>query len=381
MNRISAPLLAAAALLHAPAALAAEDTPKEESRLELGSLRLKLSGVLYALWAIDLEAANPDSPSPNGANRFEITRAYINVEPQITENISLRITPDITRVSGTEGNIDGSLALRLKYAYAQFANVAPGLNVKAGIQQNAWIDFEDTIWGYRVLGPSALEFFTGVASADLGLGAIGKHAGGAIDYQATVFNGEGYSKAEQTNREAAKYKEVAGRLTMTPFAESPDKNLQRLKFSFFTQYGIQRSVEDHHVERIRMLASATYQHRLFTLGASGGPTWDGKVGEGGEVTNQQGLLVSTFAWVDLPLNLRPLVRFDWFDPDVDTSPSDPGEESSTGYRTRLIAGLAYRFSDKVQVIADYQDYGFQEPENAPANLAGKVFFVHLEAKY
>lgn len=379
MNRISALLVAAATLLASPLALA-QTSEKEDgrvssemrdNRLEIGGLKLKLSGVIFALWGIDLEEANPTSPSPNGANRFDLTRAYINIESQISETISLRLTPDITRISGTEGNIDGSLAFRVKYAYARFSNVLPGVGVKAGVQETAWIGFEDSIWGYRVLGPAALEFFTGVASADIGVGVEGKHLNGLLEYQATVMNGEGYSRSEQRDREAAKYKEVAGRVTFAPFAPGGGP-FKGLKLSAFSQYGISRSVDDQHVERIRAMAMASLQHSLFTVGVSGGPTWDGQLDELGQVSNRQGFLISNFGWVNLPLQLRAIARYDWYDPDVD---------DSDDARNRLIAGLAYRFNDKVQVIADYQSYGFQDSLEAPENLAGKVFFLHLEAKY
>lgn len=379
MNRISALLVASATLLASPLAFAqtseVEDNPisteAKDPRLEIGGLKLKLSGVIFALWGIDLEEANPNAPSPNGANRFDLTRAYINIESQISETISLRLTPDITRVSGTDGNIDGSLALRIKYAYARFSDVLPGVGVKAGVQETPWIGFEDSVWGYRVLGPAALEFFTGVSSADLGVGVEGKHLEGLLEYQVVLANGEGYSRAESRDREAAKYKEVGARITFAPLAPGGGA-FKNLKFSAFSQYGINRSVDDQHVERIRALAAATLQHSLFTAGVSAGPTWDGQVDELGDVSNRQGLLVSSFGHVNLPLQLRAIARYDWYDPDVDTS-----DDASS----RLIAGLAYRFNDKVQVIADYQAYGYQDSQKAPENLAGKVFFVHLEAKY
>lgn len=355
--------------------------PTDEKLLFKG-LQLKMSGVIFAFWGYDLDNANPDAPSPDGANRFEITRAYINVEPHVSDKIWLRITPDITRVSGTEGNIDGNLDLRLKYAYAQFDDVGlKGLSIKGGLQQTAYIDFEDSVWGYRVLNNSAYEFFTGNSSSDLGVGAIGKHLDGLLEYQLVLSNGEGYTRPERSGRDAGKYKDLGARVTIAPFATAPSKLINSLKVTGFAQYGILQKVADRDLERIRTLATLTWQPEFLTLGVSAGPTWEDVVLGDGTVDRQNGVLFSSFGWVNLPLNLRALARYDWYDANLDSSPDEDPADTTPGSRSRVIAGLAYRFNDMVQVIGDYQFFGYEKPENLPDSVVGEALFVHLEAKY
>src|SRR5690606_27720264 len=63
-------------------------SPPAESNLLLkllDGLRLEITGVLFAFWSIDVEQANPDLPSPNGANRFDLSRAFVDISPQISE--------------------------------------------------------------------------------------------------------------------------------------------------------------------------------------------------------------------------------------------------------------------------------------------------------
>lgn len=348
--------------------------------LAMKSLKLKLSGVLYASWGIDVAGANPDtSDRVAGNNRFDVTRAYFNIEPQITKNITLRITPDVTRIQGTEGNVDGSLAFRLKYAYAQFNEVAPGLALKAGMQHTAYIDFEDSLWKYRVLGPSAYEFFTRKASADLGVGAIGRHLDGLLEYQVVLSNGEGYTRAE---RSAAypegdgKYKEVGARVTLAPFARNDDA-LKGLKLTGFGQYGFTRSAridgEREHLATSRVLGLASYEHPFFTVAAGYGVTGDDALSddEVPALEEASGSLLTTFGYVNLPANLRVLGRFDSFDPNGDEDDDE---------RTRVIGGLAYLFSDMVQVVGDWQHFGYANEDQEP-DVVGDQFFVHLEAKY
>ncbi len=390
-----APLLAAAQTVPpspapAPATTPAPEQPEpaaaESTPLSMKSLKLKLSGVLFASWGIDLAGANPEADGEvAGNNRFDVTRAYVNVEPQLTEHISLRITPDITRVSGTGGNVDGNLAFRLKYAYAQFDEIVPGLAVKAGLQQTAYLDFEDSLWKYRVLGSSAYEFFTGKPSSDFGIGVVGAHLDGLLAYQVVLANGEGYTKAERAPAYPngnGKYKELGARVTVAPFAGDRGP-LRGLRLTGFGQYGLSESVriagETERAGSLRLLGLASYEHPRFTVAAGYGVTGDDEIQRDDAdaavgLEERRGSLFTGFGFVNLPLHLRLLGRYDAYDPDGDAN----GDE-----RTRIIGGLAYLFTDQVQVIADWQHDGYAERaarELAPT-VVGDRFFLHLEARY
>lgn len=338
--------------------------------------KLRLSGVLWGAWSMDLTRANPEAPNPNGANRFEVTRTYLNFEADVTKKISLRITPDLVIASDEDGNIDGSKLLRLKYAYATFSDVAPGASLRVLMQATPYIGFSDGIWGYRVLGVDYLELFTGVSSSDLGVAALGNVPGRVLEYQVLLSNGEGYSKIESTARNAAKYKDVAGRFTVAPFVNGPSL-VQKLRLTGFAQYGIREKADHHDAIRGRALGLLTWQTPISTLGVGGGMSWDDLVeeSEGGiSVERQRAFLFTSWGWLDLPLNLRAIGRFDLFDPQEEPA-------GGPGTKTRLIAGLAYRFSKEVEVIADWQRFGFENPENTRESTLGSGLFLHVAATF
>lgn len=334
-----------------------------------GFPQLRLSGKVWGQWSYDLSRANPDAPEPNGANRFEVTRTYINFKAKLTESISLRITPDLVASSGSGGKIDGSLLLRLKYAYVTFDDALPGVSVRGLMQPTPYIGFSDDIWGYRVLGPNLLEHFTGVRSSDLGLSVFGRPLE-VLEYVVLASNGEGYSQQERSEVNAARYKDLSARLTLSPFAQGSGL-VRRLRLSVFGQYGITENFTplDRHLERIRGMGLLTWQGPGITLGAGGGVAIDDAVVEL-EVERSQRFLWTSWGWVELPLNLRAIGRLDL---DV------PDEEAER--RTRIIAGLAYLFTDDVQFIVNWQRNGYQAPEIASLSAPGDSLFLRVAAEF
>lgn len=371
----------------ASASSASADQPS--TPVTTNSLKLKLSGTLFGSFSVDVSKAN-DAPNPTGAvtgaNRFDLTRAYINIEPQITESISLRITPDLTRVSGTGGTVDGSLALRLKYAYANFANLPGSTTLRAGMMQTPYIEFEDNVWKYRVLGTSGIEFFRGMPSADLGAGLRGTHLEGILDWSVAVLNGEGYSKPEKpANLRDAKYKAIGGRLTVTPFKTGDNEALKGLKLTGFYQYEFTRgAVTADGVEPLaasRLMALASYERPLGTIAIGYGAFSDDAepVAPATSTSSIGSNLITAFGFLNLPYNLRLLARFDSFDANTSKSVA---EDPTAGSRTRTIAGVAYRISDTVQVIGDWQHFGWSDAdEQALSSDVGDQLFVHLEANF
>ena len=51
------------------------------------------------------------------ANAFQVSRTYVNFTGNISHLLSFRITPDISRLSGSGDNLDGSYVVRLKYGF------------------------------------------------------------------------------------------------------------------------------------------------------------------------------------------------------------------------------------------------------------------------
>src|SRR6185436_21018066 len=82
-------------------------------------------GVLSYL-QYDAEFENRDA-----YNAFDVTRAYLNVNGQLSDRVRFRFTPDVRRV--TDGSLSGSLAVRLKYAFLQVDNLTPRSWIRFGM--------------------------------------------------------------------------------------------------------------------------------------------------------------------------------------------------------------------------------------------------------
>jgi hypothetical protein len=81
-----------------------------------------------------------------------VRRGYIIIKQQITEELSGRITPDISL--DQEGDGEGDIELRLKYLYAKYN--FPDLQIftqsflEFGLAHLPWLDFEEHMNLYRV---------------------------------------------------------------------------------------------------------------------------------------------------------------------------------------------------------------------------------------
>jgi hypothetical protein len=197
----------------------------------------RLAVLLLALWTAPSFAQTPASPTPPPAqpeypvvrigmvsylqyaaelenrdkyNAFDVTRAYLNINAQVSSNVRFRFTPDVRRA--TDGSLAGTLTVRVKYAFAQFDNVTPRGWIRLGMHQTPWLDFEESINRYRVQGTMFSEREGLIpGSADFGAGYFTPLPKGYGEIQAGVYNGEGYALAE-----ANKYKSVQSRITVRP---------------------------------------------------------------------------------------------------------------------------------------------------------------------
>src|SRR6266704_189187 len=131
-------------------------------------------------------------------NNFDITRAYVNVLGKFSGGVGTRLTADIYR------NTDGSLAYRLKYAFATYTPTGSPVTYKLGLLHTPWLDWEEALWDYRMQGTMPLErgFMKPdgtqsayVSASDFGAGVDGKWGPDKVNFQLTVVNGEYYKAA------------------------------------------------------------------------------------------------------------------------------------------------------------------------------------------
>ena len=126
---------------------------------------------------------------------------------RVSSIVSFRITPDITRETGSGGTLDGSMSVRLKYGYAQFTldrftGAWRNTWVRVGMQQTPFIDAEEAVYRYRFQGTVFAERDGGLSSADTGVSFHTNLPNNYGDVHAGVYNGEGYTRAEANDQKA-----------------------------------------------------------------------------------------------------------------------------------------------------------------------------------
>ncbi len=134
---------------------------------------------------------------------FHFTRVYLNFIKQFEEKpLVIRITTDQmtflpngdsqgTPLGLTGFGGAGRGELFIKFAYAQYT-FTPAAVLRVGLQQTPWLDWFETRYTYRFLGPTFTDTQGLLTSSDMGVGLLGSIPGGWLQYQVLFSNGEGY---------------------------------------------------------------------------------------------------------------------------------------------------------------------------------------------
>jgi hypothetical protein len=305
--------------------------------------------------------------APVHKSEFEVRRAYINLTGGAAELFSFRITPDVaarqtTTVSGTGlpadlkvgTSVDGSLTVRIKYAFAQasFDKLGPagkGAWVRLGQQQTPYVDFMEGIYRYRFQGTVFAERQGLLSSSDVGVSAHYDLPRGYGDVHAGIYNGETYTKAEVNGRKAF---QVRGSLRPRP----NHAWLKGLRVHAFYD----RDAPVAKAARNRLSTDVTFEHRRLNLGAHYLHARDQPSGLSATAeTRAKGWSV----WISpRPFaGFEGLLRYDHYQPNTAVAAG----------KREVIVGAAYWFSllkapQAVALLADYDgvdyDRGLGKPD-------------------
>jgi len=283
-----------------------------------------VGGVAYAQFAYQIK------DTANHTNNFDITRAYLNVLGSFAYGIKTRVTGDVYR------NTDGSLAYRLKYAFASWTpkDGKSPLTFKFGQIHTPFIDWEEHLWDYRMQGQVALERAGYMSSSDFGAGIDGMWGFDRFNFQVGVFNGENYNKAPGDQR-----KDLMGRASFRLAGTDEGGRDGGLRVTGYAQYGKPTGGGT----RQRYIGMLSYRSKLLTLAGEFAAAKDSALSN--PVTPQKnGQLISVFGVLRL-LNskVQLIARLDSFDPNTD---------ADNDRTNRFIAGVAYQFSGNLRVLAD-----------------------------
>ncbi len=288
---------------------------------------ITLSGVGYAQYVYQ--------DAPVHTNNFDITRAYVNVIGRFAGGIGTRVTADIYRLAP-----DNSLQYRLKYAYVAWTPANSKLTYKLGQIHTPFIDWEETLWDYRMQGQMAMERGGYLASSDFGLGVDGRWGADKINLQVGIYNGENYNGGTGDFR-----KDVMGRVSVRVMDTDDSSRVGGLRLTGYAQVGKPTTGGT----RNRFLGMASYRSRQITLAGEFAVTKDTVTGTPLAETN--GSVISAFGVYRLTNSkVAVLARVDLTDPNTDVG---------NNKQTRLIGGVSYQLSTNVRLLADLDHLSFE----------------------
>jgi hypothetical protein len=296
-------------------------------------------------------------------NSFDVTRSYINVTGSLSHWFSFRITPDITKETGSGSSIAGSQTFRLKYAYGQvnFDDFATqGSWFRFGAQQTPWIDYEEGIYRYRFQGmvfPEAEGFLT---SSDYGASARYALPMNYGDIHAGYYNGDGTSS---TNDQRGLNNEK-GFMVRGSFRPAPGVPVAKgLRLSGFYD-------SDHYLpnaKRERFIGNMTFEHPYVHAGFDYVDAKDKTTVTATELDKS-----GWSAWVTprTPIGIELLFRYDDLNQNKNLSPNP--------HKKRTLVGLAYwpplQGGKTVAFLVDWSEVRFSNQTPLPATT--RIFALH-----
>ncbi len=164
----------------------------------------KLSGRMYYNLS-NIEDSSKGVKTDKSGFAFDIKRFYLGVDHKFDDVWSMNLTTDFqysSAISSTE--------VYLKKAYVQ-AKLSDALVLRAGAADLPWVPFAENWYGMRYIENTIADRLKFGTSADWGLHAGGKVAGGSLEYAVAGLNGNGYK-----NPSRSKGLDFEGRVSYSP---------------------------------------------------------------------------------------------------------------------------------------------------------------------
>jgi hypothetical protein len=370
LRRLVPALIIGSIALAFPRLSAAQVTPAAGYTPPDDSQSLSVGAVVFYDYTFTNAPKSTDSAGNTiHANAFNVSRTYVNIQGRISSVLQFRITPDVSRETGTGPSLNGSLIFRLKYGFAQMNFDRWTGNwkqtwVRVGIQQTPFIDGEEGVYRYRFQGTVFAERDGGLSSSDAGVSFHTNLPNNYGDFHAGLYNGEGYSKPEANDQKAF---QVRG--TVRPLAQGNAFG-RGLRITGF-YYG-DHSIKD--ADRNRAIGSVWLEQRHYNFGFDYINRSDEASATAAKVKSDGYSFFFTPFFKEKGNGLEALIRFDSFRPN----------SAQDARQNRTIAGIAYWFphpggNATGALLLDYEQvkfskYATPQPTQERIALHGLVNF-------
>ncbi|MBS0228957.1 MAG: carbohydrate porin [Proteobacteria bacterium] len=164
----------------------------------------RISGRLY-YDLTNINESNRGVKTDRSGFAFDIKRFYLGVDHKFNDRWSMNLTTDFqysSAISSTE--------IYLKKAYIQY-RYSDALVLRAGAADLPWVPFAENWYGMRYIENTIADRLKFGTSADWGIHAGGKLAGGSFEYAVAALNGNGYKNPSRSHG-----LDFEGRLSFSP---------------------------------------------------------------------------------------------------------------------------------------------------------------------
>jgi hypothetical protein len=296
--------------------------------------QVTVGGVVYGQFLYQLK----DSLGAGHQNQFSVQRAYVNVLGRFSGGLQTRVTLDIAP-QGAPGN----QLFRLKYAYFAWTPTNSDITYKFGLMHTPHVDWEETLWEYRMQGPIAVDRNGFMSSADFGAGVDGHWNGEQVNGQLAIMNGEGYSGGTGDNR-----KDIMARVSVRLSPNNDNSRVGGLRVTGYAGIGKPTSGG----KRQRFLGMLSYKTQQITLAAEYVATKDTVTGPTpAPVAETDGSVISAFGVYKFTNSKAAvLARVDVVDPNTNVG---------NNKQTRFIGGVSYQVTPNLRVLGDVDLLSFE----------------------
>jgi predicted porin len=265
-----------------------------------------------------------------------VKRFYVSVTHGFDSIWSANITSDAAYSSS-----GGAVDVYIKKAFLQ-AKLSDAFVARLGSADLPWVPFVEDLYGYRYVENVIIDRLKFGTSADWGLNANGKVAGGLFGYSVSVVNGNGYKNPTRSNSVDAE-----GRIDFEPL-----ENLTLAIGGYDGKLGQEKERTDTAHTAQRFDALAAYVTKKWRLGVEYFYAKDFSANEvlgSGPEDKADGVSV----WGDYRVDPRWAVfaRYDHAKPSKDVSPDLKDDYLNVGVAARPLKGvdvaLVYKY-EKVE---------------------------------
>lgn len=325
-----------------------------------------VTGVGYINYSYQLKVDSSLAPAAHG-NNFDVARSYVNVLGKFANGIATRVTVD---VDGRKA-ASNQQTFRLKYAYVAWTPEHSRITYKLGAIQTPLLDWEESLWDYRMQGVMPLERAGYISSSDFGVSADGMWNYEQINAQIGIYNGEGYGNALGDNR-----KDISGRLSVRVARSNLPGRTGGLRLTGYANVGLANGGGT----RNRFLGILSYKSKAVTLAAEYGAMQDST---SVATPNAKGNLMAAYGVLNLPNSKMAIIgRVDSFDPNTDSTAVTTSARVAVNRQTRVIAGVSYAVSPNLRFLidADLNSIAGGSPTNS-FDKGRQLLFLHTEFKF